>query len=96
MNIKVALLFVFALAFCEAAYNTSRAYDFKYLCAATFGTEAEINSWTCKYCPNYKLINVTHILKPRLKHSITLLPMFSDILGTLLSTMQSLLHSEAL
>jgi hypothetical protein len=40
------------------AYNTSRAHKLINACAATLATEAEINSWTCKYCSEYKLINV--------------------------------------
>lgn len=41
-----------------SAYNITRAKNLAYACGATFGTEAEINSWTCKYCSQYKLTNV--------------------------------------
>lgn len=53
------------------AYNVTRARKLAYGCASTFGTEAEINAWTCKYCSEYKLINVFPLLS-RLKPSIIL------------------------
>lgn len=49
------------------AYNATKAKSMAYICASTFGTEAEINSWTCKYCSYNKLTNVKNIaLRPKL------------------------------
>lgn len=50
----VALLGCLALA----AYSPAKAKSLAYICASTFGTEAEINSWTCKYCSYNNLTNV--------------------------------------
>ena len=57
MIAKLALFFL--LVVCVfSSYNATRARKMAYSCAATFSTEAEINNWTCKYCSEYKLINV--------------------------------------
>jgi len=59
-----------------STYNVTRARNLALICADAFATEAEINSWTCKYCPQYKLINVRVTLL-RLKPSIILFLTFS-------------------
>lgn len=41
-----------------SAYNVTKAKSLAFICASTFGTEAEINSWTCKYCKYNNLTNV--------------------------------------
>lgn len=40
------------------AYNITKAKSMGFICASTFGTEAEINSWTCKYCSYNNVTNV--------------------------------------
>ena len=77
-----------------SAYNITRAKNMAYVCAAAFGTEAEINSWTCKYCQQYKLTNV-QTLRPRPKHSTTLFWTSSDTLDSPQTTRLSLLLLEA-
>jgi hypothetical protein len=56
-------LLVAALLLCGVmgAYNATKAKSLAYVCASTFGTEAEINSWTCKYCSYNNLTNVSQI-----------------------------------
>lgn len=66
-----------------------------YACAATFGTEAEVNNWSCKYCAEYKLINVT-LKVLRLKPLTTLFWTSLDIQVIHLKIMPLLLLSEAL
>ena len=51
----ISLLLVSTI-FC--AYNVTKARKLAYVCASAFGTTEEINSWTCKYCSEYKLTNV--------------------------------------
>lgn len=41
-----------------SSYNATLARNLAFACASTFGTEAEINQWSCKYCAEYKLISV--------------------------------------
>lgn len=53
-----------------SAYNVTKAKSLAFICASTFGTEAEINSWTCKYCKYNNLTNVPP-LSPRPKPSTT-------------------------
>ena len=57
---KKLLLSFFLLYAVLSAYNVTRSRKLAYACAATFGTEAEINSWTCKYCGEYNLTNVNN------------------------------------
>ena len=56
MRTIVALLLV-STALC--AYNVTKARKMAYTCASAFATAEEISSWTCKYCSEYKLTNVT-------------------------------------
>jgi hypothetical protein len=49
-----------------SAYNVTKAKSLAFICASTFGTEAEINSWTCKYCKYNNLTNVSVVpYRPR-------------------------------
>jgi len=91
---KTLLITLLLVCTAFSAYNTTRARNLAYACASTFGTEAEINSWTCKYCSVYKLTNVINNLL-RLKLSITQFLIFSDILDIPLKMMPLLLLSEA-
>ena len=47
--IKV-ILSLLLLSTVFSAYNATKAHKMAYVCAAAFGTAAEIDSWTCKYC----------------------------------------------
>ena len=76
-------------------YNSTMAHNLVNVCAAAFSTEAEINSWSCKYCKEYKLINVFMNLS-RPKFSATRSWIYSGLLVTLLMIMPSLSPSGAL
>ena len=91
----IKLVLVLLLSYLTlAAYNVSLSRNLALICADTFATSAEINSWTCKYCPQYKLTNVSILtFRPRL--STTLSSTFSASPATLLRTMQSLWPSGA-
>lgn len=92
---KTLLIAVLLVCSVFAAYNTTKAKNLAYACASTFGTEAEINSWTCKYCSYYKLISVrTDLFRP--KHSTTPFSISSATLATQLLMMQLWLHSGVL
>ena len=58
MIAKIVLFFLLAVSVLSA-YNVTRARKMAYVCAAAFSTADEINKWNCKYCSEYKLINVT-------------------------------------
>jgi hypothetical protein len=77
------------------AYNTTKAKSMGFICASTFGTEAEINSWTCKYCSYNNVTNV-NVLSSSPKPSITLSSIFSVSLDICPLKMLLLLPLEAL
>ena len=54
---KVIALVLLVVA-ATAAYNTTRARNLAYACAATFSSAKEIEQWNCPYCHEYKLTNV--------------------------------------
>ena len=62
------LLLAFLVVASFSAYNATKAKSLAYICASTFGTEAEINGWTCKYCKYNNLTNV-HLHQCRLRPS---------------------------
>ena len=92
LKITVVVL-LFSTILCK--YNTTMAHNMVNVCAAAFSTEAEINNWSCKYCNEYKLINVSvNISRPKL--SVTPSWIFLGLLATLLRIMLSLSHSGVL
>lgn len=64
------------------AYNATKARSLAYICASTFGTEAEINSWTCKYCAYNNVTNVRNMSSFRARPSTTLFLISSASLPT--------------
>lgn len=88
----VALLLVYGVF---GAYNITKAKSMAFICASTFGTEAEINSWTCKYCAYNNVTNV-NIFSSSPKPSITLSSISLASLDICLLKMLLLLPLEAL
>lgn len=76
------------------AYNATKARSLAFICASTFGTEAEINSWTCKYCTYNNVTNV-QTLSLRVRPLTTPSLISSASPATWLLRMPLLSHSEA-
>ena len=67
MSGKVLFMSLMMILVIVNAYDNKLAKKMAYFSGAAFSTEAEINSWTCKYCSYSKLQSVKFIfyLRPK-------------------------------